>query len=269
MSFSGLKDIDREILRWIDDEELLKIRSINRKMWNEVCDDNFLQRRLNKYQNIEKCKKENESWKIFFSRAIHIIAKLKREFQFEYTEGDFQEYYSLLKNNPNIYRLLGEASVIGALPLVKHALQHGAKFDVLDLEYAAKNGHLHIVKYLTEQGANIHKWENITLRTASRSGNLNVIKYLVEQGADIHVLNDAPIREASRCGYYNIVQYLVQQGADIHADNNGALKAASSHGHLSVVKYLVQQGADIYFKNEVIILAEGYPRVVKYLKNWM
>ena len=102
MSFTGLKDIDRERLKWIDDDELLKICSLNRKMWNEVCDDNFLRRRLNKYQNLEKCKKENESWKEFFSRAIHYIGKLKREFQFEYTEGDFQEYYSLLKNNPNI-----------------------------------------------------------------------------------------------------------------------------------------------------------------------
>ena len=41
MSLSGLKDIDREILKYVDDKELLKICSVDKKTWNEVCDDNF------------------------------------------------------------------------------------------------------------------------------------------------------------------------------------------------------------------------------------
>ena len=261
MSFSGLKDIDREILKWIDDEELLKICGVNRKTWNEVCDDNFLRRRLNMYSDVDRYKKENENWKIFFSRTIYYISKLKTEFQFEYTEGDFQEYYSVLKNYEG-YCLIRKASEIGALPLVKYAIQSGVIFHVLYLELAAKRGHLHIVKYFTENGSNIHLIE------ASRCGYLNIIKYLVERGADIHVSNDAPLREASRWGFLNIVKYLLEHGANIHAENNGALKAASSNGHLHVVKYLVQQGADIYFKNEALELAEGYPRVLKYLENW-
>ena len=62
MSLSGLKDIDREILKYVDDGELLKICSVDKKMWNEVCDDNFLKRRLSQYPGIEKYKGQ-KSWK--------------------------------------------------------------------------------------------------------------------------------------------------------------------------------------------------------------
>ena len=59
MSISGIKDIDREVLKYVDDKELLEICTINRKTWNEVCDDNFLRRRItSKYFGIEKYKKD-------------------------------------------------------------------------------------------------------------------------------------------------------------------------------------------------------------------
>ena len=71
MSLSGLKDVDREILKHLDDKELLEICSLDRKTWNEVCDDAFLRRRLlNKYPEIGKYKSEKETWKQFFLRAI-------------------------------------------------------------------------------------------------------------------------------------------------------------------------------------------------------
>ena len=60
--FSGLKDVDREILKHVNDEELVKVCSTDRKTWNEVCDDNFLKRRLMRYPGIEKYKREDESY---------------------------------------------------------------------------------------------------------------------------------------------------------------------------------------------------------------
>lgn len=92
MSLTGLKDVDREVLKHVDDESLLKICGINRKTWNDVCDENFLKRRLTgKYPNIEKYKKENENWKRFFLKAIYYISKMKEEFHFTYTSGDFKK----------------------------------------------------------------------------------------------------------------------------------------------------------------------------------
>jgi hypothetical protein len=90
---TGLKDVDREVLKYVDDKQLLKICSIDKKTWNEVCDDWFLRRRLSKYPDIEKYKKEKESWKRFFLRAIYYIAKMKEKYQYDYISGDFKEQY--------------------------------------------------------------------------------------------------------------------------------------------------------------------------------
>ena len=66
---TGLKDTDREVLKYVEDNELLKICSINKRMWYEVCDDGFIRRRL---RNInEKYKKEDETWKRFFIRSTY------------------------------------------------------------------------------------------------------------------------------------------------------------------------------------------------------
>ena len=96
MSISGIKDIDREVLKHVDDKELLEICTINRKTWNEVCDDNFLRRRMiSKYSGIEKFKNENESWKQFFLRFIYYTSKM-REKSIKYISGDFKKQYDLL-----------------------------------------------------------------------------------------------------------------------------------------------------------------------------
>ena len=88
---SGLKDVDREILKHVADDELIRVCSTDKKTWNEVCDDNFLRRRLAKYPNIAKYKLSNESWKEFFLRVIYFIAKMQEKFGFEYTKGNFKK----------------------------------------------------------------------------------------------------------------------------------------------------------------------------------
>ena len=88
---SSLKDVDREILKHVEDKDLIKACSIDRKTWNEVCDDDFLRRRLAKYQGIEKYKLRDETWKQFFLRFLYYTAKIWENFKFEYKEGDFEK----------------------------------------------------------------------------------------------------------------------------------------------------------------------------------
>ena len=71
-----------------------------------------------------------------------------------------------------------------------------------------------------------------------KDGHLEVVVYLVEHGANIHADNDYAIRLASENGHLEVVRYLVEHGADIHANNDYAIRLASENGHLEVVRYL-------------------------------
>jgi hypothetical protein len=224
---SGLKDVDREIFSKVDDKELLIACSIDKYTWNTVCDDNFLKRRiLQKYPQIEQYKGKDETWKHFFLRAIYYIAKMKEDFEYEYTFGDFEKQYNLLKiynkEQENKDNLLRESSNKGELALVIWGLKNGANIHAnndIALRWTSGNGHLEVVKYLVKQGADIHSNYNYALKSASLNGHLEVVKYLVKKGADIHAINDLDLRWASSNEHMEVVKYLVENGADIHAIN--------------------------------------------------
>ena len=76
------------------------------------------------------------------------------------------------------------------------------------------------------------------------SGYLEVVKYLLEQGADLHAQNDWAFQWAARNGRLEVVEYLVKHGANLHVDDDYALRWAAENGHLEMVKYLLEQGAD-------------------------
>ena len=234
---TGIKDVDREILSKVDDKELLKVCSVDKRFWNDVCDDDFLRRRfLNKYPGIERYK---ETWKEFFLKMTFYISSMKEEFDFVYTTGNPKQQYKLFKDNPINHRFLAaDSAKKGELPILVYAINKGnltARRNYY-LSVAAENGHLNIVKYLVEQGIDFQ--EEDALVYAVRNGHLDIVKYLVEKGSDIHINNEEPLREASKRGYLNIVKYLVERGADIHVNDDEPLRKARQNGHVDVVQYL-------------------------------
>lgn len=189
MGLTGIKDLDREVLKYVDDIDLLEICSVDKRFWNEVCDDNFLRRRLSKYFEIEKYKKENETWKRFFLRAVNRIGMMKLLYHFEYTTGNFENQYRILDftlgDHPNY--IFMKAVEKGELTLVIYALQKGANFELKGgdaLFYAAKNGHLDVVKYLVERGINLHGYTSLLVGPSSR-GHSDIVKYLIDKGAPV------------------------------------------------------------------------------------
>lgn len=50
------------------------------------------------------------------------------------------------------------------------------------------------------------------LRLASKWGHLKVVKYLVENGADIHAAYDVPMRAALKYERLDVVKYLTDRG---------------------------------------------------------
>ena len=208
MSISGLKDTDREILKHVDDKELLKFCMVNRKTWNDVCDDNFLKRRLSKYPDIEKYKRENETWKEFYLNVVYYIAKLE-ESNFRYTKGDFRKQHKILRDS-HYLDLLFEAARAGDESLVKYALDNKFSEDINGaLKIAANGGHLDVVKYLVERGANIHLQSEFPLTLALINGHAEVVKYLVSKGADVHIHDNYLLKLARERGQKDIMNYLL------------------------------------------------------------
>ena len=298
MSISGLKDVDREILKHLDDEKLLKICTLDRKTWNEVCDDNFLRRRLMKYPGIEKYKLENESWKRFYLRVLYYVSKMQEEYEYTYKTGNFKVQYDLLKNY-KMDKLLIEAARKGEVEIVKHAIENGANVhtaadyplklavyagnldlvklllassdnvrDDIAFRWASVAGKIDIVKYLVEKGVDIHLLNDTAFRMASFEGQLPVVKYLVGKGANMHINNEEALRTASLHGHFDVVKYLVDQGADVNGQNGDALSLASAHGNLDIVKYLVEHGAEVHINNDDAIKwarKNGHTEVLNYL----
>ena len=121
------------------------------------------------------------------------------------------------------------------------------------LHAAAQNGHLAVVQYLLEHGANKNKADYVSespLYLAAKNGHWAVVQCLLEQGADKDtVKNDgaSPLFVAAQNGHLAVVQYLLEQGADKDkANNDGAtpLWIAALKGHLPVVQCLLEHGAD-------------------------
>jgi hypothetical protein len=205
---SGIRDVDREILSKLDDQELLNACLIDKYTWNTVCDDAFLRRRLiAKYPEIESYKKK-ESWKQFFLKAVRYIALMKEKYGYSYSFGDFVTQYNLLKKYiDNKDKLLIKSVKKGELALVIFSLKNKAR-NVETLIIASENGQYEIVKYLVEHGAKIHTQGDYALRLAARYGHLKTVKYLLENGADIHAKDDLAFRWALENKHLEVAKYL-------------------------------------------------------------
>jgi len=114
---------------------------------------------------------------------------------------------------------------------------------------ACQKGHITIVRYLVNLGANIHKEYNkgeTLLFSACEGGNEALVKYLVELGADIHKVNndgETPLFKACENGHKDVGKYLVEQGADLNKVNNDGktpLFIANKNGYNDIGKYLIE-----------------------------
>ena len=103
---------------------------------------------------------------------------------------------------------------------------------------------------------NRKEWrEDTLLMFAALQGQYDVVKYLQENGADIHASDEfgRTAMHAAERGHDRVVKYLLENKAkvDKKANNSGntALILAAKKGHDDVVKYLQENGADMSIAN--------------------
>ncbi|BCS82768.1 putative ankyrin repeat protein [Cotonvirus japonicus] len=181
----------------------------------------------------------------------------KCDYNLLFTNKKFFSLINHCKFNKNVIKF---AIKQGNLDVLKYILKLKRKKDILVsnkifscielqkcLNLSCRFGHLEVVKFLVERGADIQECNNCAVQWASRKGHLEVVKLLVEKGADIQECNNCAVQWASRRGHLEVVKFLVDKGANIHAGDNTAIQLASQNG-LEVVKFSANKGSFFYFK---------------------
>ena len=115
-------------------------------------------------------------------------------------------------------------------------------------ERASTNGHLEVVRYLAEVGADVSANRHGCMCLASMRGHLTVVRYLVELAADARdrARVDNGLVMASVNGHETVVRYLVSVGANVRVDHNASMRLASAYdGTKAVTRFRVSVGADV------------------------
>ena len=99
----------------------------------------------------------------------------------------------------------------------------------------------------------------LNMKLIGKKWDLDVIKYLIENGADIHAGDDYILRYSAYIGHFEVVKFLVENGANISARNDCALINAATYGHFEIVEFLMEKDKDIHI--------DHYNNIIRYTSN--
>ena len=149
------------------------------------------------------------------------------------------------------------AASIGSLSGVQATLLEGVSINYMDrsrgytaLMIASAKGHLSIVRYLVQRGANTSLKDgdgDTALDSAIINNQTAVIEYLISQ------TGNHELYEAARGGKLDRVKLALQYGVDVNyrgSANNTPLVVATIGANFAVVEYLVENGANVNARND-------------------
>ena len=150
----------------------------------------------------------------------------------------------------------------GHLQVLHYLINHGADIRIPDgvartpLHWACHGGHLECVQYLRENGAHINvidcEQKTPLYLACNTNDNWDIVRYLTNEGANIHTKTKyhyTALQIAAKRGYLQIVQHLVKCGAKINFENlyhHSPLTSACLNGHVHVAQYLIKKGAKLH-----------------------
>lgn len=282
LHFTGIKDVDKQILLTIRDEkDFIETCSLNSYFKDKVCDDALYERRLKtKYPLLVNFKNTRaiENWKNFYLRMVYYIAKIQEKYQIPYIPSEkynpesFYKHYQMLegaeifskdKIKKDLYNEAMEfAGSAGDVNIVKLLMNKGATDIDSTIIAASQNGHLNVVKFLIDSVTS----ENIlnsVLSWAAFGGHLDIVKLSIEKGANNFNL---AMYNSAFGGYTDIVKLMLEKGAN---NFNVTMEDAAAGGHLDIVKLMVEHGATKFDRAIKAAEAEGHIDVVNYLTPYL
>ncbi|KAL0275144.1 UNVERIFIED_CONTAM: hypothetical protein PYX00_003100 [Menopon gallinae] len=169
-------------------------------------------------------------------------------------------------HNENGHTPLMEAASAGHVGVAKILLEYGAginthsnEFKESALTLACYKGHLDMVRFLLEAGADQeHKTDEMhtALMEASMDGHVEVARLLLDSGAQVNMPQDSfesPLTLAACGGHTELALLLIERGANIEEVNDEGytpLMEAAREGHEEMVALLLSQGANINAQTE-------------------
>jgi hypothetical protein len=253
MSFTGIRDLDREIFSKLRDVDLVKLFTIDKNTFYKTCDDAFIKRRLQKYPKVEKLKREGETWKYFFSRVALNILKLKKKYGHVYNFGNFEKQNDILSTVRSKYSLLTSAIKEGDLSLVILILEtkrFNLHYDnIISLIQTTEK--LKIVKYLLnwcKTSITDDKIQHLFLKSCEY-GHLKIAKYYKDEMKQCININSG-LFAATKYGQIDIVKYLEEYCDSVGL--NSALVEAVKNGNLEIVKLLAENPKTTDFNSALI-----------------
>ena len=127
------------------------------------------------------------------------------------------------------------------------------------LYYASKNGHIHTINWLLDNGASVNEdnsYGNTALHIACLDADEDSVQLLIKRGAEINVINhkgETPIFNAARTGKQGHIAILAREKANLdQRDDNGTfpLLLACENGHTNAIEELITNGASLKVTNE-------------------
>lgn len=148
----------------------------------------------------------------------------------------------ILRKDLGDERLMIEAASSGSIETLKLLQQQygeeGAKHLPRGIVMAASNGHIDMVKFLLENGADVNSSDGSPLHFAAYNDKRDMVLFLLENGADIHSGHEAALTHCAGNGNLGMVKLLVKHGADVMYNSQQAYKEARHNRKTAVANYL-------------------------------
>ena len=147
----------------------------------------------------------------------------------------------------------------GNLEMVKYCVVKKCAISTLTCAFAAKNGHLKVLKYLHEKVK--APWDSETANWAAHNGHLHILEYLVERKFD--QFDVLACRNAAMYGHLDCLKYL-RETAKVPWNSGAFAFENCENDHPECVRYLLDNNCPLPpgWRYEDGTLRTSYNRIV-------